>query len=106
MDNHDYDHDGGNNWSEYRRLVLSEINRTIQGVAKVESSIEDLKQEMRSLNKNLEAKVDLVESKNFSLEKRMDIEAAKAKVKASIFGGIAGLIIGMVPQIIKLLSSV
>jgi len=94
MDNHD----SGSNWGEYRRLVLSEINRTIQGVAKVETSVNEVKEEMRNLIKSVETRVDLI-------EKRMDIETAKAKVKASIYGGLAGLIIGMIPVIIKFASS-
>ena len=90
-----------NGWQEYRRLVLSEIGRAIDGVDKVDRKIDDrtdkLQSEIIAMHKDLQ-KFNALTDKKFE---KIERDLAVQKAKASIYGGLAGLLIASIPQLIS-----
>jgi len=72
-------------WPEYRRLVIAELARIDKG--------------MTDLNEKLERALDQRDQSITDIK----VEVAMLKVKASIWGGLAGLVVAVSAVLLKLL---
>ena len=80
--------DGGNGWSEYQRLVLSELERLDDAIQKLNSKLDD---SIQKLNTKIE------DIRNNEI-KDMGEEIQVLKFKAGLWGALAG----MIPVLISL----
>jgi hypothetical protein len=97
-DYHD-DHDvhDGNGWSEYQRLVLGELTRHNNVLELLAQEIGSLKVELALFDKHHE-RLSRIE-----LEQRgQDVEIATLKVKAGLWGGMAGLVTALAAALVHL----
>lgn len=84
----------GNGWHEYQRLVLSELRR-------LDSSVEKLGERIDQAVRHERGNRQLVENSTMEEVRRIALEVNTLKVKATIYGMLAGSIPAVCALIFK-----
>ena len=90
----------GNGWSEYQQLVLAELKRHNAVLETLAREMGDLKVELALFDKHHE-RITRIEAE----QKAQDVEIATLKVKAGMWGGLAGLLTAIAAALLHLLRA-